>query len=108
MERLIKRLKEYKVRFFVTELINTDTYPFYVGGTRELNDGEWRMLIDKKIIYNENGKIFDIVDGEEEWAEAFVVSTPEKYVVEVDRNHLRHYELEKTFGKKILDDVKYV
>lgn len=108
MERLIKRLKEYKVRFFVTELINTDTYPFYVGGTRELNDGEWIMLIDKKIIYNENGKIFDIVDGEEEWAEAFVVSTPEKYVVEVDRNHLRHYELEKTFGKKILDDVKYV
>lgn len=89
MKQIEKLLKEYKIRFNVTDRILEVNYPF--DKLNVLNKNAFYNEITENVIYNENGKVYE--NGV--WATANVKELPEKWVVEKDETSPLWEQFEK-------------
>lgn len=89
MKQIEKLLKEYKIRFNVTDRILEVNYPF--DKLNVLNKNAFYNEITENVIYNENGKVYE--NGV--WATADIKELPKKWVVEKDETSPLWEQFEK-------------
>lgn len=106
MKTIENLLKEYKIRFNVTDRIKEEGYPF---APLRINRGKAIPEVRGDYLCNEHGKVF----GFDEWSKLFwatadVKEIPEKWVIEKDEENPLWKKFKEWFAFELKDSCLFI